>query len=107
MTWASDRPVPRTGCSCGRIKIGMAETEARNWSPDCQVHGEGTVWYNAPERQASRAEQNDQLKAMQTEATRVRRGGLPRPVCRGCGARHFSWDRTVCDDYDPVGPGGY
>jgi len=59
-------------CTCGRIAIGMEVTEQRNWNPDCVEHGEGTDWYNDPERVAKRALYRERLIDLQRQAREAR-----------------------------------
>lgn len=90
-------------CACRRLNIGMTRSDSRNWNPQCPTHGTDSDWYRSPEQRARREAQDDRLKAMQSEARRVRNGGAPKPRCATCGTQHFSWTDTLCEDYLPIG----
>jgi hypothetical protein len=32
-------------CTCGRIRVGMVVTAARNWAPSCPEHGRKSQWW--------------------------------------------------------------
>ena len=59
-------------CTCGHVRIGGELTGARNWNPDCAVHGLGSHWYRSPEQVAKRAAQNDRLRDLQAQARAAR-----------------------------------
>ena len=60
-------------CSCGRIKVGMEVTEARNWNPDCPEHGLGTFWWKTVGK-PRQDEQNARLRELQARAREARNG---------------------------------
>lgn len=59
-------------CTCGRLYVGATVTEARNWSPDCGLHGLDSEWYRSPARVAKRAEDSERLRDLQRQAREAR-----------------------------------
>jgi len=56
-------------CSCGRLSVG----DARNWNPDCGVHGLGTPWWKSPEQVTKRKADAARLRSLQAQAREARR----------------------------------
>lgn len=63
----------KQSCHCGRMMVGMRETGARNWNPDCPEHGTESEWWNSPEQVEKRRVDNERLMELQRRATEVRR----------------------------------
>ncbi len=61
-------------CSCGRLRVGMHETTARNLNPDCEEHGIESDWYRSPEQVENRRAQNERLRDLQRQAREARKG---------------------------------
>jgi hypothetical protein len=64
--------MPTPNCECGELHAGHYKTGARNWNPDCPEHGLKSVWYNSPEQQQRRLEQNTRLRELQLKAKEAR-----------------------------------
>ena len=62
-------------CTCGRIKIGLEVTDARNWNPDCTEHGANSEWWNSPEQVAKRDEQRMTLLVLYAKGRAARKLG--------------------------------
>jgi hypothetical protein len=63
-------------CTCARIHVGMTVTGARDWSPDCLVHGLDTAWWEHTGRPRQQV-QNQRLIVLQGLAAHKRNGVWP------------------------------
>jgi hypothetical protein len=62
----------QSACTCSFIRIGTKQSDHRNWSIGCPVHGAASKWYNSPEQVERREQQRIRLKALQMEAAAAR-----------------------------------
>ena len=56
-------------CTCGRLSIG----DSRNWNPDCDEHGVGSVWWNSPEQRSKRLHASERTRILQERARAARK----------------------------------
>ena len=60
-------------CACGRIRLGLVVTDARNWDPDCSEHGTASAWWNSEEQVERRREDAERLRDLQRRAAEARK----------------------------------
>lgn len=73
-------------CTCGRLRVGLTVTEARDWNPDCPKHGTASAWYASPAQRDKRAEASARLRDLQRRAADARKA-----------ARHVEGDGPIME----------